>query len=99
MAVEVRKRGRNVARYNQEEIFERPLYLSDKVYLQGRVVTVGDGKNTDFWCDKWCDNFSQCEKFKKLCDICHEKKIAAAEMGNRNCVPYFQKMAPRKFTI
>lgn len=36
------------------------------VYLQGRLVIVRDGKNTDFWNDKWCGNFSLREVYQSI---------------------------------
>lgn len=42
------------------------------------------GKNTDFWEDKWCGNFSLREKFTNLFDVCNEQRVTVADMANRN---------------
>lgn len=61
--------------------------------MQGRVVIVGDGKNSDFLQDKWCGNFSLCEKFHGLYDVCNKKKITVDTMNARGLETHIQAMA------
>jgi hypothetical protein len=36
------------------------------VYLKGRSMKVGNGKNTSFWHDRWCGLVSLVDKFPEL---------------------------------
>lgn len=53
------------------------------LYLENRLMKVGNGENTDFWNEKWCGNFSLRERFKSIFDICQEQKITVAELYKR----------------
>lgn len=44
------------------------------LYLKGRLMLVGEGKQTDFWCDQWCGAVSLKDKFLHLFEICNEQE-------------------------
>jgi len=54
------------------------------LYLQGRIMLMGDGKITDFWRDAWCGLIPLKEKFPVLFDICNEQNSSVFEMAQKN---------------
>jgi hypothetical protein len=54
-----------------------------EIYLQGRVMVVGNGKMTDFWRDTWCGACSLQDKFPELFEICNENSLSVAGMAQR----------------
>jgi len=45
------------------------------LYLQGRIMVVGDGQGTDFWQDAWCGAIPLKEKFPELFTICNNNSV------------------------
>ena len=41
---------------------------------------VGDGTETDFWCDCWCGNVPLCDRFSHLYDLAVNKSIIVRNM-------------------
>lgn len=68
-------------------------------YTQGRVLLIGNGKKSDFWRDKWCGNFSLCEKFKNLYEICYDRKVTVPEMGQRRWIMGFRRWLPENLQM
>jgi hypothetical protein len=55
-----------------------------QIYLKGRRMKVGDGKNTSFWCDAWCDQTPLKDRFPEIFDICIEQDVTVAAAANMN---------------
>jgi hypothetical protein len=53
------------------------------IYLNGRIISVGDGRKTDFWEDSWCGLVSLKEKINELFDICEDQNKSVAWMAAR----------------
>jgi hypothetical protein len=53
------------------------------LYLAGRIVKIGNGIDTDFWCDPWCGSVALKEKFRVLYEIDNEQHISVADMAQR----------------
>jgi hypothetical protein len=53
-----------------------------KIYLCGRRMKVGDGRDTSFWCDSWCDQIPLKDRFPGIYDICIEQNVSVAEAAD-----------------
>jgi hypothetical protein len=53
------------------------------LYVKGRVMKIGNGKETNFWRDSWCDSIPLKERFKEVFDLCNEQKGSVAEVAGR----------------
>jgi hypothetical protein len=42
------------------------------LYLAGRIMKFGDGRDTNFWKDPWCGRVNLKEKFSELYEINNE---------------------------
>jgi hypothetical protein len=54
-----------------------------ELYLNGRSIQIGNGKDTDCWSDPWCGVISLKEKFNDLFLICNEQTLSVANMARR----------------
>ena len=52
-----------------------------RLYQQGRVMVVGDGKATDFWEDAWCGTVSLKENFSELFIISNNTSVTVAGLA------------------
>jgi hypothetical protein len=50
-----------------------------ELYLAGSKIVVGNGRDTYFWRDPWCGDYSLKNIFEKLFDICNEQTISVAD--------------------
>jgi hypothetical protein len=50
------------------------------VYLKGRSMKVGNGKNTSFWHDRWCGLVSLADKFPDLYKLCVDQDCSVEYM-------------------
>jgi hypothetical protein len=50
------------------------------IYLKGRSVVVGNGKNTSFWHDRWCGLVSLADKLPELYAISKEQDCSVEYM-------------------
>jgi hypothetical protein len=53
------------------------------MYLAGRTVVIGNGKDTDFLRDPWCGTCPLKNQFRELFDICNEQNISVADAALR----------------
>jgi hypothetical protein len=53
------------------------------VYLAGRIMKIGDGRDIDFWRDPWYGRVNLIEKFRDLYDISNEQYVSVADMAQR----------------
>jgi hypothetical protein len=53
------------------------------IYLKGRSVRIGDGKNTRFWHDRWCGLVSLVDKFPSLYEISEDQECSVETMKQR----------------
>jgi hypothetical protein len=51
------------------------------VYLAGRIMKIGDGRDIDFWRDPWYGRVNLIEKFRDLYDISNEQCVSVADMA------------------
>jgi hypothetical protein len=51
------------------------------VYLAGRIMKIGDGRDIDFWRDPWYGRVNLIEKFRDLYDISNEQCVYVADMA------------------
>ncbi|KAL8476037.1 hypothetical protein ACS0TY_028632 [Phlomoides rotata] len=49
--------------------------------MEGLRKTVGNGRNTWFWEDKWVGNFRLRDKFPRLYNLCQEKSVRIWDVG------------------
>jgi hypothetical protein len=54
------------------------------VYLKGRSMKVGNGKNTSFWHNRYCGLVSLADKFPKLYKISVEQECSVEYMNLKN---------------
>jgi hypothetical protein len=54
------------------------------IYLKCRRMRVGNGRNTIFWGDTWCDQLPLMERFVDIYDICVEQNITVADAATLN---------------
>jgi hypothetical protein len=54
-----------------------------ELYLSGRSIQIGNGKDTDFWSDPWCGAISLKEKISELFWICNDQPYSVADMARR----------------
>jgi hypothetical protein len=54
-----------------------------ELYLARRKIIIGNGRDTDFWRDPWCGDYSLKNKFGELFDICNEQSVTVAYMASR----------------
>jgi hypothetical protein len=52
-----------------------------ELYMCGRYIQIGNGRDTDFWSDPWCGTIPLKEKFRQLAEICNEQKKSVAEIA------------------
>jgi hypothetical protein len=45
-------------------------------------MKVGDGRDTSFWCDSWCDQIPLKDRFPGIYDICIEQNVSVAEAAD-----------------
>jgi hypothetical protein len=55
-----------------------------QIYLKGRRVKVGNGKNTSFWCDAWCDQTPLRDRLPEIFYICIEQDVTVDDAANMN---------------
>jgi hypothetical protein len=53
------------------------------LYLKGRDMKIGNGRDTDFRRDSWCDSIPLKERFRELFDLCNEQKGSVADVAGR----------------
>jgi hypothetical protein len=61
------------------------------IYLKGRIISIGNGRKTDFWEDSCCGSVSLKEKFKNPFDICEEQNKNVAWLVARGWRLNFQR--------
>jgi hypothetical protein len=49
------------------------------LYLQGKIMMVGNGEATDFWKDAWFGTIPLIDKFSQLFDISIQKHLTVDE--------------------
>jgi hypothetical protein len=54
-----------------------------ELYLAGRKIIIGNGRDTDFWRDPWCGDYTLKNKFGELFDICNEQSMLVEDMASR----------------
>jgi hypothetical protein len=64
---------------NDDSPVWKDLWKVKHLYLNQRMMVVGDGKSTDFWNDAWCGSYPFCEKFPELFAICLDQQLTVAE--------------------
>jgi hypothetical protein len=69
--------------YTKKKPGDSPLWTDmlhvKNIYLCGRRMKVGNGRNTSFWCDSWCDQLPLKDRFPEIYDICIEQNVTVAE--------------------
>jgi hypothetical protein len=60
--------------YTRKKPGDSPLWSDmlqvKQIYLKGRRMKVGNGRDTSFWCDAWCDQIPLKDRFPEIFDIC-----------------------------
>jgi hypothetical protein len=59
------------------------------IYLRGRRMQVGNGRNTSFWGDVWCDQSPLKDRFPEIYDICIEQSVTVADAAAMNWSFFF----------
>jgi hypothetical protein len=54
------------------------------IYIKGRILRLGNGKNIDFWHDIWCGPLYLKDRFPELFKICFDQDCSVMKMCNRN---------------
>jgi hypothetical protein len=74
--------------YTKKKPGDSPLWSDmqqmKQIYLSGRRMKVGNGRNTSFWWDAWCDQIPLIDRFPEIFDICIEQNMTVADAANMN---------------
>jgi hypothetical protein len=60
-------------------LFWKDMLQVKHIYLKGRRMQVGNGRNTSFRGDPWCDQYPLKDRFPDIHDICIEQIVTVAE--------------------
>jgi hypothetical protein len=74
--------------YTRKKPGDSPLWSDmlqvKQIYLKGRRMKVGNGRDTSFWCDAWCDQIPLKDRFPEIFDICIEQNVIVAAAATMN---------------